>query len=364
MNHQQPASPASPIELREENRLARVILNHQGRKNAVNSEMRTDLRRAMKDWVANPHIYAMTIEAAEAGVFSAGGDLQEILAAWEEGEGESNVAAIFKNEYETIWALECYTKSVIAIVNGPVMGGGVGLSQFGTHFVAGEDYRWSMPEVKIGFFPDVGVTYKLARMPQAIGIYLALTGRAINRADGHFLGLTEHCIDAAHHETIVEALRDSDPVDPLLDNLHKDPGPSELEQMGPLIERIFSKKTVPAIIEALNALEGEHQPWAKEVVKEMAAASPMSLMVTHEALKRAATMELHEVLQMDYLLAQNFVAGHDFREGLTAMVKEKRPPKWRPHSFEDIDTRLIEACFEDRGAPPLDLPHRELGLDK
>ena len=132
-------------------------------------------------------------------------------------------------EYALNWPLDCFTKPTVSLIDGLVVGSGVGISLYGTHRVAGERYRFAMPETGIGLFPDDGVAYVFAQMPDMIGMYLALTGRAVGSADAYNLGLLTHCIPAGQFGEIRAAIRDADPVDPVLDARHEDPGPGELE---------------------------------------------------------------------------------------------------------------------------------------
>src|SRR6185312_15309110 len=156
------------------------------------------------------------------------------------GEARRLLAA----EYSLNWLLECFTKPTVSLIDGVVMGSGVGISLYGTHRVATERYRFAMPETAIGLFPDVGACWAFARMPDAIGMYLALTGRAIGRADAYRLGLVTHCISAASFGEIRAALEDADPVDPVLDTRHTDPGPGELDAMRTAIAWCFSAGSV------------------------------------------------------------------------------------------------------------------------
>ena len=370
MHNQQEPEKISPgktdgAELIEDNRLARLILTNQARRNAVNNEMRATLRAAFRQWVEDPHIYCVVIEAADQNFFSSGGDLREIYDAWQQNPADG--IAHFKDEYETIWSIDCYTKPVISLINGAVMGGGIGISQYGTHKVAGENYAWAMPEVKIGLFPDIGISHKLARMPHAIGYYLGLTGRTIKREDALFLGLVEHCINSDKFDEIRAALSEAEPVDVILDGLHQKGEMSELEKHASVIENVFSKPGLNEIIAALNTIEGEHQPWARTVLEALNQASPMSLMITHEAITKAKAFErepLEATLRQDYTLVQNCFANHDFKEGIKAKLIEKREAEWRPTSIDAIDRRTVEDFFKDQGAPDLELPPRELGLYK
>ena len=366
MQYQQPSDDQGPnlmnLEIKEENRLARVVLDHKDRKNAINDKMRTSIREHLPKWVENAHIYCMLMESDDPAFFSSGGDLHEIYEAWQKGNDEA--LKLFRNEYETIWALECYTKPVISLINGTIMGGGIGLAQFGTHMIAGENYGWAMPEVKIGFFPDVGITHRLARMPHAIGYYLGLTGHKISREDAFYLGLVEHCIDSNHYETIREALREADPVDVVLETYHVAPEASELEATANLIESVFGAGDVKTIMERLGNCQGQDKSWAEITRAKLEESSPLSLMITHEAITRAKTLELEDVLAQDYIIAGHMLEQGDFKEGIKARMIEKRQPQWSVETVSSITTEMVNKYFSKAGKPGLDLPPRELGLDK
>ena len=183
--------------------------------------------------------------------FSAGGDVRELVRWGREDRARAQRA--FAEEYALNWLHECFSKPTISLIDGPVMGSGVGITLYGTHRVAGEGYRFAMPETAIGLFPDVGTAWTLSRLPDAIGMYLGLTGRSIGRADAYALGLLTHCIPAARFEEIKAALIDTWPVDPLLDERHVDPGPGELAPYAEHIARCFSAPTVEEIVDAAAA---------------------------------------------------------------------------------------------------------------
>lgn len=346
----------------KQGRLGLVTINQQKSRNAITSDMRNSLISAYREWVEDPDIYAVVVESADENWFSSGSDLKEVYALLQESEQQA--LDLFQAEYETIWAIECYTKPVIALINGKNMGGGVGISQYGTHIVAGENYAWSMPEVKIGFFPDVAATRLLANMPGAIGTYLGLTGRSVNRADAVYLGLLEHCIDFQHFEAIKQAMRDAEPVDRYLDDRNQAPEQSTLEAMEPVISGIFGKPTIEDIIQALKNLEGEHKEWASSVLSELTSYSPTSLKVTLEAIRRAKTMQFEEALQQDYQLASHFLQNNDFKTAIKARLIDKTEPVWQPDNLSALSDDLVSAYFTNISDKKLDLPSRELGVDK
>lgn len=361
MIHNQDA-PTPELTCEKQDRLAIVTLDNPAKRNALSHAMRHKLITQYREWVDNADIYAIIIESSQPSFFCAGSDIVEIYEAHQRAPEEA--VALLKNEYETIWAIDCYTKPVVSMINGRVMGGGVGLSQHGTHIIAGENFSWSMPECKIGLFPDVGITRLLANMPGAIGIYLGLTGRAINRDDASYLGLIEHRIDAAQFEPIKTALREAEPIDTLLDNLNQPAGESKLAAMEPVISRVFSNGTVEAIIKALEEVAPEHEQWASGVLEDLGAASPTSLKVTLEAILRAKSFQLEHALAQDFTLIHHFLNGHDFLHAIKARMIDKTAPAWQPASLEEVTNDTVARYFTDPGSEKLDLPPRELGVDK
>ncbi len=185
--------------------------------------MRAEIAAAFAAWTRDPQVYAAVIVSATDRAFCAGGDVREMVE-WGKSRPEDARRSLAA-EYALNWQLDCFTKPTVSLIDGMVMGSGVGITLYGTHRVAGERYRFAMPETGIGLFPDDGVSWAFARMPDEIGMYLALTGRAIGRADAYRLGLVTHCMPAARFAEVRAAISDADPVDPVLDSRHEDPGP-------------------------------------------------------------------------------------------------------------------------------------------
>lgn len=349
----------------KQNRLGLVTINAPKQRNAINVAMRQKLISTYKEWVEDPHIYTIIIQSEDAQFFSSGANVKEVF----EKAQISNKAALdcFKDEYETIWAIECYTKPVVALINGKVMGGGVGISQYGTHIVAGENYAWSMPEAQIGLFPDVATTHILAKMPGAIGTYLGLTGTSVNRYDAVYLGLLEFCIDAEKFETIREAIREAEPVDRLLDDMNQTIEKSDIEANEPLITRIFSKPTVEEIITALIEVseeEPENKEWALETLASMEAACPLSLKVTLKAIQNAKDFSVDQALEQDYDLAKHFIEGENFLPAIEAKLINKTAPTWNPPSLKKVSDEMVDQYFVSKGEETLNLPPREFGVDQ
>jgi enoyl-CoA hydratase len=354
MNDQSSARTLDVV-FREEGRAAFIMLNRQQALNALTHDMISGMYKQYLRWAAAPRVYGVVLEAAPGRAFCVGGDIRSLM---EIVSGDLDSALrFFRDEYQHNWTLECFIKPNVALIDGPVMGGGVGISIFGTHRVAGENFRFAMPETTIGFFPDVGGGWFMSRFPGETGLYLALTGRTVGRADGYYLGVASHCIPAADFDKIRHAMIESDPIDPFLDELHRHPGDSEIERLRPAIDRAFSGETVEDILSRLDAETGANAEWARETAAAIRRNAPLSLKVTLRQLRLARqNRSLKEALVTDFRLASRLVVAADFREGVRAAVIDKdKNPKWRPATLADVTDDMVEACFAPLGAAELAL---------
>jgi enoyl-CoA hydratase len=334
-----------------------IALNRPRALNALTSAMRAAIGEAFAAWARDPQVYAAVILSATGRAFCAGGDVREMVACGRRSLEEAR--RLLAAEYALNWQLDCFSKPTISLIDGVVMGSGVGISIYGTHRVAGERYRFAMPETGIGLFPDDGVAWIFARLPDEIGMYLALTGRSLERADAYALGLVTHCLPAAQFAEVRAAVADADPVDPVLDSRHVDPGPGELGALRPAIARCFGGTSVEAIIANLETEKGEARSWAEGVLQDLACASPTSLKVTHRHVRRARSLDLAETLRQDYRLACRFMEGHNFAEGVrAALIDRDRAPKWQPARLAEVSEAMVEACFAPLGAAELQLTSR------
>lgn len=349
--------PVDELLIEQKGSCAVITLNRPRALNALNTAMRTKLAEAYPRFARDAQVYCVVVQSASDKAFSAGGDVREIVR-WGRDDRDAARRAL-KDEYALNWLHECFSKPTISLIDGPVMGSGVGITLFGTHRVAGERYRFAMPETAIGLFPDVGVAWSLSRLPHSIGMYLGLTGRSIGAADAYALGLLTHCIPAAQFEEIKAALIDTWPVDTVLDDRHVDPGPGELSRYAPIIESCFSAPSVEEIIVRLAGIAGSDRAWAQAVIAELKSRSPISLKVTHRHIREASAFDLRQTLVVDYRLACRFLDGRDFYEGVrAALIDKDGNPKWQPAKLEDVTPTMVEEYFAPLGADDLFLPTR------
>jgi enoyl-CoA hydratase len=356
-------SEALGISFEENDRAGIITLDRPSRLNALSREMFDALSEHYRRWAPAPHIYGVLMQSSHPSVFCSGGDLKS-LHAWGEQGAYETIRAFYRAAYGHCWVLEKFIRPNVPLINGLLLGGGIGITLYGTHCVAGENYRLAMPQVGIGFIPDIGGTYFLSRLPNAIGLYLALTGKSIGRADAYRLGLASHCIPSAHFHVVKDALSDNQPIDKLLDGLHRDPGEGDLVRFTPAFDRIFLHSTsVEEILTRLDAERGEFASWAQETAAEMRKKSPTSLKVAFAQMRRGTSLDLAGALRLEFRLASQIVTGHDYREGISARIAGNgREPSWEPASLDLVDDALIESLFETKVADELQLDEKTPGF--
>ena len=334
------------ITFEEKDRAGIITLDRPERLNALNREMFEALSANYRRWAPAPQIYGVVMESTHPKVFCSGGDLKVLNALFQDGATD-DLREFYRAAYSHVWVLEKFIRPNVPLINGLAFGGGIGISLLGTHCVAGEGYKFAMPQVGIGFLPDIGGTYFLSRLFGWIGTYLALTGDSIGPADAYRLRLVSHYIPSANFGLIKDAVADNHPIDRLLDGLHRDPGEGELVRHTPAIDRIFSAPSVEEIFKRLDAEEGPDEEWAKKTAATLRKKSPTSLKIAFEQMQRGKSLTLAEALKLEFRLTSHVVATRDYGEGINARIAGKgREANWAPASVEEVDTNEVLRLFE------------------
>jgi enoyl-CoA hydratase len=355
-------SEALGITFEEIDRAGVVTLDRPARLNALNREMFEALTAHYRRWAPAPHIYGVVMQSAHLSVFCSGGDLK-VLHEWGGQGARQAIREFYRAAYSHVWVLEKFIRPNVPLINGLCLGGGIGISLYGTHCVAGEGYRFGMPQVGIGFLPDIGGTYFLPRLLGKTGLYLALTGRLIGPADAYRQRLVSHFVPAAHFHVIKDALADNHPIDRLLDGLHRDPGEGDLVRHTPLIDRAFAAPSVEAILAALDAEEGEDAAFAHDTAAEIRKKSPTSLKIAFAQIQRGRSLDLTSALKLEFRLASHVIGSHDYREGIaTRIAGNGRIPEWQPATLEAVDDAAIDRLFSTPAEDELGLEDLRPGL--
>ncbi|PPC86726.1 MAG: enoyl-CoA hydratase [Hyphomicrobium sp.] len=345
------------VELRRRGALLQIDLNRPKALNAFDDEMRRAIADEIPRIARNPDIYITAITSSSPKAFCAGGDVRALTR--EAREDFNRVKNYFQGEYSLNWLLDCFSKPTVSFINGICMGSGAGLSCYNTHRIAGENYKFAMPETAIGLFPDVGVAHVLAKLPWPIGLYLGLTGRIIERADAFWLGLATHCINGDAYEGILEKLADAQPVDPMLDGLHQDQGAGPLQGEQTMIEDLFSAGSLVEIVNNLQQASGASSPFAAKTLSDLRMKSPISLAITDRHIRECRNLDLRQTLIQDYRLAVRCLEASDFYEGVRAILIDKDgKPSWQPSSLDQVMSEMVDAYFAPLGNDDLKLPSR------
>lgn len=324
-------------------RIGLVTLDRPAALNALTEAMVVALAEKLRKWQHDDAVAAVVVRG-NGRAFCAGGDVRR---AYDVGRDGTPLTTFFRDEYRLNAAVRHFPKPYIALVHGYVMGGGAGISVHGSHRVFAEDAVFSMPETGIGFFPDVGVSHALARLPHEIGVYCALASARLARGDSLHAGIATHAAPAGDFDAIVDALASTGDVEAALAPYSpQDIAPETLGAVDAEIERIFAIGGVEAILARLDTAEGPHALFAEKAAADIRTKSPTSLKVTLRQVRAARELSFDDCIRLDYRIASHILTGHDFYEGVrAALVDKDRQPRWRPAGLAEVDARAVEAHF-------------------
>jgi enoyl-CoA hydratase len=318
-----------------------ITLNRPKALNALTLGMVRLIHPKLKEWASDASVQCVIIEGAGDKAFCAGGDIRA-LYDWGKA-GETTAIDFWREEYLLNAFIKRYPKPYVALMDGINMGGGVGLSVHGSHRVATERLTFAMPETGIGLFPDVGGTYFLPRAPGETGMYLALTGARLKAADAIFAGIADVYVPASRLETLKDRLAAGIPLREALAEVAAEEGAAPLAAMQESISAHFSKDSVAEIIASLRGDGGE---WALQTADTIEAKSPISTLVAFRQVREGARLDFEDCMRLEFRLTNRFAAGHDFYEGVRAVVIDKdQSPKWNPARLADVDPAEVDRYF-------------------
>jgi enoyl-CoA hydratase len=343
------AEPA--VLVRVHDGLGHLTLNRPRAINALSHEMVRLMQGALDTWADDPAVGVVVIDGAGERGLCAGGD---IVAIHDDARAGGTASIDYwADEYRLDATIADFSKPVVAFMDGIVMGGGVGISAHASHRVVEEGSTIAMPEVGIGFVPDVGGLFLLARAPGQLGLHAALTGARLGPGDAIHLGLADALVPRARRDELLNGLASGD-VDAAIARLAVAPPPSPLSAERSWIDAAYAHDTIEEVLSALESCAGDGPARAREI---LTCSSPTALKVTLRSFREAATdPDLRVTLTRDLRVAARCLAGHDFPEGIRAQVIEKdRNPRWRPASLAEVSADDVDAHFAPLGDRDLDL---------
>ncbi|WP_186630028.1 enoyl-CoA hydratase/isomerase family protein [Rhodococcus sp. BP22] len=336
--------------------VGRITLNRPKAINALNHAMVLDIAPQLEKWAVDDEVELVLLTGAGERGLCAGGDIVSIYHDAKEGGSGSKV--FWRDEYILNAAIARFPKPYVAIMDGVVMGGGVGLSAHANTRIVTDRSKIAMPEVGIGFIPDVGGTFLLSRAPGELGTHLGLTTARMGAGDAIAAGFADHYIPSDKLPDFYAALETGTLADALAS--FTEPAPtSSLDAARSWIDAAYSADTVEEIVDRLRRSE---VPDAHKAADDIESKSPVALKVTLKSLRRAAdAASLEEVLDDEYRVSSASLDSHDLVEGIRAQVVEKdRNPKWSPSTLADVTSEDVDRYFAPLGAAELGLSN-ELG---
>lgn len=318
-----------------------ITLNRPKAINSLNQRMVDDLTAILTGWASDDAVRAVVLSGAGERGLCAGGDVVSIYHSARKDGAEAR--RFWRDEYLLNAQIADFAKPYVAVMDGIVMGGGVGVSAHANTRVVTDTSKIAMPEVGIGFIPDVGGVYLLSRAPGGLGLHAALTGAPFSGADAIAMGFADHYVPHADIEAFRRAIV-GDGVENALAKYTVEPPPSELAAQRDWIDDCFARDTVEDIV---AALAGHGAGPANDAANLIATRSPIALSVTLEAVRRAAELEtLKDVLVQDYRVSSASLRSHDLVEGIRAQLIDKdRNPKWSPAQLAAVTAADVEAYF-------------------
>ncbi|MFE4895062.1 enoyl-CoA hydratase/isomerase family protein [Peribacillus butanolivorans] len=329
-------------------------LNRPQALNALTAEMVESLKTTLDTWRADPKVSLICISGEGTKGLCAGGDMR-FFYNQRNANVEEHARRFFTTEYRMDLMIHQYPKPILVYMNGIVMGGGVGLSVGASERIVTEKTKWAMPEMNIGFFPDVGASYFLNKMPGHVGRYLALTGATIQPADVIYVGAANRYMESTRWEEFIYEIQNNNwnlddarkQICELLDSFC-----SHLVEESPLsalqlkIDKHFAYETLEEIVASLGMAADSGDDWASKTKSTIQSKSPTSLKVTLSQLQKGNNQSLTSCFNMELKLSMNFMKNHDFYEGVRSVLVEKdRKPHWRPNSLADVSKEDIGRHF-------------------
>jgi enoyl-CoA hydratase/carnithine racemase len=337
---------SSEVHFQHTGRVGLITLDRQKALNALNAPMVEEMTKKLRDWRTSDDVEVVCIEGAGSKAFCAGGDVVSIT---KDAKDESVPLNFFHDEFQMNHMIGTYPKIYVALIHGITMGGGVGLSVHGKYRVATEKSLYAMPETAIGYFPDVGGTYFLSRLPQPYGMFLGLSGHRLKGADLKHLGIATHYTTVENLPALKADILASDrsSIEDVLQKHEVElPAPFSLDPHDDLIKHCFSADSVPEII---SRLQQDGSEFAVKLTKTLLRMSPRSLVLTHRLLSIAPSKSYEECFATEFGAAHQIVRSGEFGEGVRALLVDKdNAPAWNPAKIEDVTEDMVQEYFQKR----------------
>jgi enoyl-CoA hydratase/carnithine racemase len=338
------------VKISIEHRIGTLLLDRPKALNSLSLDMVRALTATLLAWRDDDEVNAVVIRSSSDKAFCAGGDIRFFHEAGRQTPlgGSALLEDFFTEEYALNHLIHHYPKPYVALMDGIVMGGGMGIAQAGASGlrIVTERTRMAMPEVNIGLFPDVGGGYFLSRTPGCIGTYLGVTGETIRAADALHAGLADVYLPSGQLPDLLAALAEAKGRDvaAVARAMAAQPEHSALAQQRAAIDAHFSRDSVQQI---MASLAQDDSPFAQQTLATMNKRSPLMMCVTFEQLKRGAAMDVADCLRMERTMVRRCFEQGEVLEGIRSLVIDKdNAPRWSPATLDEVMPAMVERFFE------------------
>jgi enoyl-CoA hydratase len=329
-----------------------LTLNRPQALNALTLGMVREIAAALDDFERDAAVERIVVTGAGERAFSAGGDIRWLYDCGLAGDHDAQ-RAFWREEYTLNARIKSYPKPYVALIDGIVMGGGVGLSIHGSHRVATEKAVFAMPEVGIGFFPDVGATWALPRLPHRIGVAMAATGLRASGPDMVALGLATAYLERAALPALTAALERPGNTSAIIGEFSTPAPAAPLMADAAMIEAAFAVPDIDRISAKLSAAGAD---FARKLQDMLSTKSPTSLAIALRQMQLGASLAFEDAMRVEFRIVSRICRGHDFYEGVRATIVDKdNRPVWLPAAGERPDPNEIDAYFAPLGADELNM---------
>ncbi|MCG8291493.1 enoyl-CoA hydratase/isomerase family protein [Pseudomonas entomophila] len=351
--HAQP-SATDQVLAEVRNHIGHLTLNRPAGLNALTLDMVRNLRQHLDRWAQDPNVHAVMLRGEGPKGFCAGGDIRSLHDSYKAGDTLHH--DFFEEEYALDLCIHRYRKPVLVLMDGFTLGGGMGLAQGCDLRIVTERSRLGMPEVGIGYFPDVGGSYFLSRVPGELGIYLGVSGSQIKAADALYCGLADWYLDSEKLTALDDGLDHlifgANPLKDL-QGLLASLGTQSLEdaplaKLRPVIDHFFALPDLSSILEQLRAVAiGDSRQWALDTADLLETRSPLAMAVTLELLRRGRHLALEDCFAMELHIDRQWFEYGDIIEGVRALIIDKdKQPHWNPPTLAGLTAQRVDQFFE------------------
>ncbi|MGV1988257.1 enoyl-CoA hydratase/isomerase family protein [Agrobacterium sp. 22-221-1] len=322
-----------------------IRLNRPKAINSLTLPMVRDLFQALQRFEEDADISCVVLTGEGDRGLCAGGDVRIIHDLGKAGDPQ--VLDFWREEFPLNYRIARFGKPYIALMDGIVMGGGVGISAHGSHRIVTERTKLAMPETGIGYFPDVGGSWLLPRAPGECGIWLGLTGNAVTAANAIYAGFADYLVPSDRLDGLVQDLSqaaDIDSIEMVIAAHAVEAGEDVLSINRDIIDATFRFDTVEEIFAALSARQ---DAFSRETLEVLQKRSPTSLKLTLKLLRLGReSASLIECLEREFAAGREILRQHDFYEGVrAALVDKDRNPRWQPARLEEVREEDIAPYF-------------------